>query len=189
MPRPARERPVEPQAGPTAEPRDQGEGALVDEPTDPNVATQKGTSVRHQEFAPPAVAEMSIIVDDVALNEATEAPDATDLLTPDDASEQIETFLSEMNVLIKYGHAVQVPGELERWLRDGGDDLGAHLRVAEFERAGVDAVRGLDRLFWVASSALDAGDRAMATRVIAMIARAAPEDRRRAALEKRVGEH
>ncbi|MEI8259058.1 MAG: hypothetical protein WCJ30_25600, partial [Deltaproteobacteria bacterium] len=138
----------------------------------------------HRLPPPSSVVEHSIIVDDVAL---TEPLHADDLRTVRGENARVDGFLSEMTVLIKYGHAAQVPREIERWMRSNGDDLAAHLRVAEFERTRVDAAGGLDRLFWIASRALDRGDRAVASRVLAIVMRDAPGDMRRAALEDRVG--
>ncbi len=138
----------------------------------------------HRMAPPPAVPENSIIVDDVALTEPLHVDELRSLRGE---TARVDLFLSEMTVLIKYGHAAQIPREIERWMRSNGDDLAAHLRVAEFERTRVDAAGGLDRLFWIASRALDRGDRAIASRVLAVVVRDAPGDLRRPALEDRVG--
>jgi hypothetical protein len=103
------------------------------------------------------------------------------------AEARIETFATELVVLIKYGHAEQVPHEIERWIRTFPDALATHLRLAEFECERVDATSGVDRVFAIASRALDVGDRALAQRGLEIVDREAPEDARRAALKGRIG--
>lgn len=133
----------------------------------------------------PVQHENSIIVDDdIALTEPVAGDELRALRSE---ANRIETFLSEMTVLIKYGHASQVPREIERWVRANPEDLSSQLRLAEFERSRIDATQGLDRLFWLASRALDRGDRGIALRILEVVQREAPNDLRRAALQDRVG--
>ena len=135
---------------------------------------------------PVAVApENSIIIDDDM--STTEPVASDDLRAVRTDATRIDTFVTEMTVLIKYGHAGDVPREIERWLRGNPDDLNSQVRIAEFERTRIDASVGLDRLFWIASRALDRGDREVAARVLEIVTREAYGDLRRSALQDRVG--
>lgn len=125
----------------------------------------------------PMEPEQSIIVDDQALE--PEPP------SPGSALPAGELFVIEMNALVKYGHGAQVPAEINRFLRSN-DALDVHVTVAEFEFATVDTEQGLERLFRLAPRALEAGDHALARRLLEKAARAAPHDLRVAALRERI---
>lgn len=98
-----------------------------------------------------------------------------------------ERFCDEMMVLIKYGHAQQVPREIERWVRTYPDDLDGALRIAEFEMLRIDASAGLDRLFFAANRALERGAVEHLRRALDRLQLLAPGDMRLAALRARLG--
>lgn len=97
-------------------------------------------------------------------------------------------ILADMLVLLRYGHARQVPLELDRWARHHADDLQCHLRLAEFCATRIEPGAGLDLLFGAASRALDRGTLDIARRVLDQVQREAPADLRVAALRERLDE-
>jgi hypothetical protein len=133
--------------------------------------------------APPVVAERSIIVDeDIALTEPRSGTGE-----PRVAGEsRADHFVSEMLVLIKYGHAEQVPREIDLWLKAYPDDLAGQLRVVEFLASRVDASEGLERLFTLAARALERREGQLARQVLEYVSREAPGDLRVRALRERV---
>ena len=130
--------------------------------------------------------EQSIIVDDdlsmtqPMQSQAPELPART-------AESRGERFCDEMMVLIKYGHAQQVPREIERWVRTYPDDLDGATRIAEFEMQRVDAAQGLDRLFAVANRALERGAVEHLRRAMDRLQVIAVGDMRLTALRGRLG--
>ncbi len=98
-----------------------------------------------------------------------------------------ERFCDEMLVLIKYGHAQQVPREIERWVRAYPDDFDAAMRIAELEMQRVDASVGLDRLFAVANRAVERGAVEYLRRSLDRLQTIAPQDMRLSALRARLG--
>lgn len=156
---------------------DDDEATVVGNIPQPKAPPSTSSEAARRAAAPKPEPEQSIIVDDQALE--PEQPVAQD-------GSRGEGFVREMATLMKYGHAAQVPQEINRFARAHGDDLDGLFRVAEFEYARVDAEQGLERLFQCASRALDAGDLQLARRVLERAGRAAPSDLRVLALTDRV---
>ncbi len=130
--------------------------------------------------------EQSIIVDD-DLSMTQPMQSAAPELSPRAAESRGERFCDEMMVLIKYGHAQQVPREIERWVRTYPDDLEGAIRIAEFEMQRVDAAQGLDRLFAVANRAIERGAVEYLRRSLDRLQVIAAQDMRLAALRARLG--
>jgi hypothetical protein len=130
--------------------------------------------------------EQSIIVDD-DLSMTKPMQSAAPEVAPRAAETRGERFCDEMMVLIKYGHAQQVPREIERWVRTYPDDLDGAIRIAEFEMQRVDASQGLDRLFYVANRALERGAVEYLRRSLDRLQVLAAHDMRLTALRSRLG--
>ncbi|MBL8681457.1 MAG: hypothetical protein JNK05_19985 [Myxococcales bacterium] len=129
--------------------------------------------------------EQSIIVDDdLSMTQPIQSTAPEVARGPDTRGER---FCDEMMVLIKYGHAQQVPREIERWVRTYPDDLDGAIRIAEFEMARVDASTGLDRLFATANRAVERGAVEYLRRSIDRLQLLAPQDMRLTALRSRLG--
>jgi hypothetical protein len=169
-----------PQAQPTASILVDSQ-SVWDEPTKsrPDVTRPFGQQTARKE------PEQSIIVEDPAMTEPTRsaAPEVASRV----GESPSERFCDEMMVLIKYGHAKQVPQEIERWIRTYPDDLEGAMRIAEFEMQRIDATQGLDRLFQVAHRALAKGAVECLRRALDRLQVLAPNDMRLAALHSRLG--
>lgn len=131
--------------------------------------------------------QATIIVDEDAMMTVPDLGQAAAPAMRVGGESRAEQFVGEMTVLIKYGHAEQVPRELDRWMRTYPDDLAAHVKLAEFWATRVDGSTGLDRLFNIASRALDRGELSVARRVLDHVRREAANDLRVVALQDRVG--
>jgi hypothetical protein len=131
-----------------------------------------------QIYSPPA-GEQSIIVD-ASLVDQPDAAGADGVLA-------VGQFIREMQVLIKYGHAQQVPSEIERWIRTFPRDLVAHYRLAEFELQEIGRNAGVDRLCDLVQRALSLSDLDVARSALSRALRESPHDSRLAELRRRVG--
>lgn len=135
---------------------------------------------------PPApahlVVEQSIIIDDDSLTSPEMHRDGAlaeglGLRMPD-PREALDTLLSEMAVLVKYGHAAQAITELDLWSASHVDDLHGQMRVAEFEMARIDRERALQRYGTLIGLFLARSDRRSADDVLRRLRRDMPGDPR-----------
>ncbi len=129
--------------------------------------------------------EQSIIVDDDLSMTQPVQPSGPDLSRV--VESRSERFCEEMLVLIKYGHAGQVPREIERWVKAFPDEIEGLMRISEFEMQRVDGSVGLDRLFAVANRALERGAVEHLRRALERLQAIAAGDMRLAALRARLG--
>ena len=130
--------------------------------------------------------EESIIIEDDSLTQPEMGRDpvvaASSLAAYVATAGELDLLLSEMAVLVKYGHGPQAGETLNAWAHAHGDDLQAQLRVAEFEMARVDREMALRRYGTLVSLFLDRGDLRSAGDVMRRLRRDMPDDPRVAAI-------
>lgn len=118
-----------------------------------------------------SVEERSIIVDDDTLTDPEFGrallTQMSDLMRPArPAVMPVAQLVQEMSVLIKYGHAAQAAGEVERWVQAHPDDFSAQLAIAEFELLQLDRGAALQRFAQLLARLVERNDLSTARDVV-----------------------